>query len=755
MKKKSLFRVAMSIAMTFVLLISMLPVQAKGASNVTPKNEMRAAWISTVWNIDMKAGMTKAQFTTWARTTLDDLKGKKFNTVIFQVKPMNDALYPSKLAPWSSFITGKTQGTSPGYDPLQIMLDEAHSRGIELHAWVNPYRVATSEAGFNSLAPDNVARKHPDWVVKYDGKYFLNPGLPEVRDYLTATVKELVSNYDLDAVHMDDYFYPGKGFPDQETFKKYGTSFKNIEDWRRDNVNVLVKNLYESIKSIDSNVQFGISPRGIWRNKSDDPTGSDTNGSANYDNLYADSRQWIKDGTIDYITPQIYWSRSFIVANYSILLDWWNNEVQTYAKAHPVNLYIGVADYKVAKDSDTAWNNKMELPNQILANRTKSDVKGQMHFSLSDLQSNRLGYAAYIKDNLYNYNALTPAAPWKNATVPSKPTTVQATAETTGIKLAINDNNTFKPKKYVIYRFDGSKEGSYTDPKNIVDVVYNTNGNTTFLDKTANPKNTYTYGVTAVSATGVESNAATVVTVGDVEEVVYIFKDINSEHRAYKEIAYLAEGEIVGGDTKGYYNPSQHVTRAEAAAMIGRALNLDGTQRKTSFKDVSSSNFASGYIQSAVDQKILSGYSDGTFKPYDKITRGEMAVMISKAFDYNFGGSLSGAAKALTSRGIAQGMTDGSFGADLNIIRADYAVFLARAIDYNLRVNSPAISFPESMSVQPDSLSIRKGPSDKYAQVGTLKKNDVVTIGYQVGSWSLIKTSNNIVGFVPTAKLVK
>ncbi len=735
-----------------MLLICLVPLQADAASNTTPKHEMRAAWISTVYNIDMPSGMTKEQYTSWARTTLNDLKGKKFNTVIFQVKPMNDAMYPSKLAPWSTYITGKAQGTSPGYDPLQIMLDEAHNRGMELHAWMNPYRVATSDPAYKSLAASNAARKNPDWVVKFDGKYYLNPGIPEVQDYLIASVEELVKNYDVDAIHMDDYFYPGKNFPDQDTFKKYGASFTNIADWRRNNVNELVRDVYSSIQSIKPSVQFGISPRGVWRNKSADPTGSDTIASTNYDDIYADTRQWIKEGAIDYIVPQIYWSRNFKVANYSILLDWWNREVQTYAKVHPVNLYIGVADYKVATDTaDSAWNNKMEIPNQVLANRLAENVQGQMHFSLNDLQSNRLGYANVLKQQIYNYPAMTPSVSWKNSARPAKPTAVSGNLDSSGAELTITDRNSTQPRKYIIYRFDGSKEGSYQDSKNIIDVVYNKNGNTTYVDQTASGSKAYTYGITAVSATGVESSAATIVKVGNHPD--QIFKDIDSSHRAYKEIEYLAQGSIVGGDINGKFNPSLNVTRAEAAAMIGRALNLDGTKRKTSFKDVGSTNFASGYIQSAADLKILSGYKDGNFKPYANVTRGEMAVMISKAFGYSYGNTVSGAASALKARGIAQGMEDGSFGADRSIIRADYAIFLARAINYNLRLNNPTPAFDGEKYVKSASLSIRKGPNDKYAQVGVLKKNDKVATGYQVGSWTLIKSESNVIGFVPNSEI--
>lgn len=750
-----MFRLILSAVMTLVLFVSILPLPAKGASTIPPKNEMRAAWIATVQNIDMKAGMNKAEYTAWVRQTLNQLKANKFNAVIYQVKPTNDALYPSKLAPWSSYITGGKQGTNPGYDPLLIMTEEAHNRGMELHAWVNPYRVTMPGQTLTSLAPNNAARTNPGWVVKYGQQYYLNPGLPEVQNYLISTVKELVANYDIDAVHMDDYFYPYKikneAFPDQAAFKKYGTSFKKIEDWRRNNVNQLVRNIYSTIKATKSHVQFGISPFGVWRNKSLDPTGSDTRaGVNNYDDLYADTRQWMKDGTIDYITPQIYWSKNLSAAKYHTLLNWWSHEVQTYATVHPVNLYIGLADYKVGNNSDKTWNNKMELPNQVIANRADKTAKGQMHFSLKNIQNNSLGYATILKQQLYHYTAITPAAAWKNAVQPLKPTSVRVNKDTAGRKLEIKDQNSTQPRKYVIYRFEGNKEGSYQDPRNIVDVVYNTEGNTVFLDKTAHSNKRYTYGVTSVSATGVESKEAYAVKEGSTGT---LFNDISTSYRAYKEITYLEQGEITNGDLKGNFNPSQQVTRAEAAAMIGRALNLDGTKRGTSFKDVSANMFASGYIQSAADEKILSGYKGGTFKPDENVTRGEMALMISRAFEYSYGNTTSGAEGALTSRGIAQGISNGTFGRHLSIIRADFAVFLARAIDYNLRINNQAIPFSGEMYVNTESLPVKKGPSETYAQVGTLKKNEKVIIGYQVGSWTLIQSGSNVIGFVPNASL--
>lgn len=666
-----------------LLFVSGCFVSTTASASGVPKSEMRAAWIATVTNIDMKAGMTKEQYTNWAKQTLDQLKGQNFNTVIFQVRPTNDALYNSKLAPWSTFITGKAQGTNPGYDPLQIMVEEAHKRGMELHAWMNPYRVTMPNKELSTLASNNVARTNPDWVVKYGTQYYLNPGIPEVQNYLAEVVRELIANYDIDAVHMDDYFYPYKiantEFPDQDTFKKYGSSFKSVDDWRRNNVNNLVSKIYSTIKSTKSHVQYGISPFGVWRNKASDATGSDTRaGVENYDDLYADTRQWIKDGTIDYITPQIYWSRSLSVANYTTLLNWWSKEVQTYAYKHPVNLYIGIADYKVNSDSDKAWNDKMEIPNQIIANRAGMVAKGQMHYSLRSIQANKLGYATIVKNQLYNYKAIAPSTSWSNAAQPVKPTDVSISQVTAGNQLTI----TGQARKFVIYRFDGTNEGSYQDAKNIVDVVYNTNGKTVFTDTTANPDRTYTYGITSLSGTNVESKDAAVVRIGNVSAS---FKDVSPSYRAFMEIEYLAKQQIVLGDN-GYYYPSRLVTRAEAAAMLGRALNLDGEKRETKFTDVNPDSFASGYIQSAAEKGIINGYENGNFKPNANITRGEMAIMISRAYGYEFDNTAAGAAKALMTLGIASGYANGSFGISDNIIRADFAVFLARAINPELRI---------------------------------------------------------------------
>lgn len=236
-------------------------------------------------------------------------------------------------------------------------------------------------------------------------------------------------------------------------------------------------------------------------------------------------------------------------------------------------------------------------------------------------------------------------------------------------------------------------------------------------------------------------------------EAATMFKDISTSHRSYEEITFLAQGKITGGDANGYFKPTQNVTRAEFAAMVGRALDLDGTQKKTKFKDVGAGNFASGYIQSAVDQKIISGYSDGSFKPNGLVTRGEMAIMISRAFGYEFNNSISGAAKAITSRGIDTMQADGTFAAERKAVREETAVFIARAIDYTLRLNNPSVSFNGEEYVKSSTLNVRKGPSTNYDVVGTLKYDEKVMLGYKVGNWTLIKSNNNLIGFVSSAYL--
>ncbi|WP_327832794.1 glycoside hydrolase family 10 protein [Bacillus swezeyi] len=380
-------------------------------------SELRAVWIATVTNIDWpsKKGLTVKQQKEEYIKLLNDVTEMGMNAVVVQIKPTADAFYPSSYGPWSEYLTG-VQGKDPGYDPLCFLLEETHRRKLEFHAWFNPYRITMNHTDLNRLSENHPARRHPDWVAAYGRQLYYNPGIPAVQDFIVKGIEEVVKNYDIDAVHMDDYFYPykiaGVEFPDLDTYEQYGKNcFENIDDWRRDNVNKLVKQINTAIKKEKPHVKFGISPFGVWRNKADDPTGSNTTaGMTNYDDLYADTREWIQQGYLDYIAPQIYWSIGFAPAAYDILVDWWKNETE----GRPVHLYIGQAAYKINQNADPAWSDPEEYPRQIALNRSSS-VMGSIHFSLKDVNRNPLGIKDRLINDLYHNPALIPEMPWLTA----------------------------------------------------------------------------------------------------------------------------------------------------------------------------------------------------------------------------------------------------------------------------------------------------------------------------------------------------
>ena len=363
------------------------------------RKEMRGIWVATVLNIDWpsKKGLSIESQKQEFIKILDNVKEWNMNAVFVQIKPVGDAFYPSKFSPWSEYLTGK-QGENPGYDPLKFMIEEAHKRNIEFHAWFNPYRL-TMSGGIDKLSNDNIGKQRPDWTITYGGKLYLNPGIPEVNDYIVKSIMEVVENYDIDGVHMDDYFYPykvkGEIYNDEEQYNKYGSNFLKVDDWRRDNVNKLIEKLYSSIKHKNKNIEFGISPFGVWRNISTDSVrGSNTKaGIQNYDDLYVDILYWMKKNWIDYVAPQIYWNQGFKIAEYNTLVDWWSK----YAKETKTNLYIGQAAYRI-KD----WEKDDELINQIKYNRKSEEVKGSIFFSYSSLVKNPKGILEKIKNDVYS-----------------------------------------------------------------------------------------------------------------------------------------------------------------------------------------------------------------------------------------------------------------------------------------------------------------------------------------------------------------
>lgn len=361
---------------------------------------MRGVWLTTVSRLDWppvssvnvsSAALRISQQQQALKDKLDKLKSLGINTVFFQVKPDATALWPSKILPWSDMLTGKI-GQDPGYDPLQFMLDEAHKRGIKVHAWFNPYRVsvntkASTVAELNrtvSLHPASVFVLHPDWIRTSGDRFVLDPGIPEARDWITSIVSEVVARYPIDGVQFDDYFYtesPGSALNDNQTYSRYGQGFASKADWRRHNTQLLIEQVSRTIKQLKPDVQFGVSPAGVWRNISHDPAGSATRGAAAYDESYADTRRWVQQGLLDYIAPQLYWPFARDAARYDVLANWWANLV----KNTPTKLYIGVALYKIGEPSkmEPDWmieGGVPELKKQLDLNDAVPQIDGTILF---------------------------------------------------------------------------------------------------------------------------------------------------------------------------------------------------------------------------------------------------------------------------------------------------------------------------------------------------------------------------------------
>jgi uncharacterized lipoprotein YddW (UPF0748 family) len=348
-------------------------------------------------------------------------KSNGLNAVVVQIRPVADAFYPSVYEPWSEFLTGRQgQAPSPFYDPLAFMLEETHKRGMEFHAWINPYR-AVFNVATSSVAANHPTKTHPEWFVTYGDatrstRYF-DPGIPAARHFVTEVIRDIVKRYDVDGIHFDDYFYPyriaGKEFPDSKSYAQYGGGM-NKEAWRRANVDTIIVMLNQAIKAEKPWVKFGISPFGVWRNQSKDPRGSATQaGQTNYDDLYADILLWLEKGWIDYVAPQLYWEIGHDKADFTTLLEWWSKN--TYGK----HCYIGLAPYRAG--SNAAWRDKTQLPRQIEAIRNTPNMHGQIYFSSKSFFNNPNGWNDSLRNNYYHIPVPTPAMEW----LPAKDSVLQ------------------------------------------------------------------------------------------------------------------------------------------------------------------------------------------------------------------------------------------------------------------------------------------------------------------------------------------
>lgn len=386
------------------------PQAARHGGRAGRRRELRGEWIATVANTDWpsKPGLSAADQHAELLVYLDDAVRRKLNAVILQVRPTADALWPSPFEPWAECLTG-VQGQDPGWDPLGTAVEEAHRRGLELHAWFNPYRIA-NHTDLSRLVPTHPARLHPDWVVPYGGKLYYNPGMPQVRRFVQNAILDAVHRYDIDAVHWDDYFYPypvaGQIFDDDATYATYGAGFPDKAAWRRDNNDRLVRETAARIKKIKKHVRFGISPFGVWRNAATDPAGSDTTaGVQTYDDLSADTRKWVREGWLDYVCPQVYWNIGFAAADYAKLVPWWNDVVS----GTDVDLYIGEALYKAGDPAQPApWQDPAELSRHLTFAGDYSRVRGHVFFSGKEVVADPTGAMARVVADHYGSRARPP-----------------------------------------------------------------------------------------------------------------------------------------------------------------------------------------------------------------------------------------------------------------------------------------------------------------------------------------------------------
>ena len=479
-----------------------------------PKREFRGAWIATVENIDWpsKAGLsTQAQQLEFINL-LDNLKAAGLNAIIVQIRAASDAFYPSPFEPWSTYLNGvMDQQPDPYYDPLQFMIQETHRRSMEFHAWLNPYR-ALNNSNTSSLSSNHPMRQHPDWFLKYGEKYYFNPGNPESKKHILKVIENIVSRYNIDALHFDDYFYPykiaGKEFPDLVTFQYGNRGFTNIDDWRRDNVNTLIEEIHSLVKKIKPALQLGISPFGVWRNMDKDPVrGSPTKaGQTNYDDLYADILLWIEKGWIDYIIPQLYFPLGFDLIDPEVMMKWWAEN----AKGIPV--YIGKGLYRVGSNRK-GWDNPDEIPNQIKLSRKINDVSGSAYFSAKWFLSNPLQVVDRMKSDLYNTSALLPSVKNSNLRIPEKPEIVNVKSKRKYVSIEWGNNKSAKPYYYVIYRFNGKKRGNLNDASRIKYISPFNPKRLKYFDQKGRKGNYYTYVVVPVNRhhyEGIPSNPITV-----------------------------------------------------------------------------------------------------------------------------------------------------------------------------------------------------------------------------------------------------
>ena len=485
-----------------------MTAQTVRTASSLPKHEFRGAWMHIIGQ-KQYAEMTPEQTRQYLTKQLDLLRQANCNAVIWQIRPQADAAYESNLEPWSRWLTGEPgKAPQPVWDPLQFMIDECHRRGMELHAWINPYRVTSSEE--DKPASGHIYYEHPEWFLKYaDGKLYFDPGLPECRDFIDEVVRDILTRYDVDALHMDDYFYPypvtGVEFPDTASYDAYGIGWDR-NDWRRHNVDLLIEQLHNTIQEVKPWVRFGISPFGIWRNKASDPDGSETDGLECYDALFADCIKWTAEGWVDYMVPQLYWELEHKRASDLVLMHWWNDH------ANGRHMYYGQAVNNVMTHQDIADEggdtiNPTQLDHKLRLQRAMDDVHGVTWWPGYSITNNFKGVLDSLVNKQMSHPALIPAYKWLDDVKPHQVCDLKV-KKVKGKKCLMwqpyaTDDPMQQAVRYVVYRFPKGKKGSIDDAEDILAIT----GETVFPLPDGD-KGKWQYAVTALDRCWNESDPA-------------------------------------------------------------------------------------------------------------------------------------------------------------------------------------------------------------------------------------------------------
>jgi uncharacterized lipoprotein YddW (UPF0748 family) len=479
------------------------------ASSVAPKRELRGVWISTHLSLDWPSRtQTPEQQRAALTAILDHNVATGMNAAFLQVRSQSDAMYPSDLEPWSYYLTNN-QGSapSPSWDPLQFAIDESRKRGLEFHAWINPYRAVANtatETNTAQYAANHVSRTHPEWMLTVGTVKILNPGLAAVREHVTNVIMDIVERYDVDGIHFDDYFYPAGTINDDAAYaadpRGFPATTAGRADWRRDNINLLIAGVGERIRAVKPWVKFGVSPSGIYRSSTDPALGSPTSSGASqhYVTNFADTRSWLREGWVDYLAPQVYWYIGQAGSDYKLLVPWWNEN------AFGRHMYIGLADYKMGT---AGWTDPKQVANQIALNRAQGHIVGQIHFRHAFLAANPLGYRSDLRQNVYNRPALVPVMPWKGSVAPLAPSGLTASQGENAVVLSWAQagearDELEKVRQFAVYR-SPERAIDIEAPQNLLGVTHGAAN--AFADTKAEAGKYYYYTVTALNRLSQES----------------------------------------------------------------------------------------------------------------------------------------------------------------------------------------------------------------------------------------------------------